>query len=169
MLDRYSWPLLNFFFRKTGPASAVTPSPSQKYTLKKVTSSIRLQNVFRRVSHGGSNNKQTEAEQVHKLMCLNWKKIFFSAFFNVLDPFIKIFWKNIMFASGIHSLTFLVILSTIFLITNIWTTNIWKMNFYLPGIQMSGIQMVVWYSVWYSSCIKNRSAIKQFCDLRGHS
>ena len=73
--DRYS-----IFFRKTGPASAVTPSPSQKYTLKKVTSSIRLQNVFRRVSHGGSNNKQTEAEQVHKLVFEMKKNIFFCLF-----------------------------------------------------------------------------------------
>jgi len=50
----------NDFFqcRKTGPANL--PSPSQKYTLKKVTSSIRLQNVFRRVSHGST--KQTESD-----------------------------------------------------------------------------------------------------------
>ena len=69
-----------------------------KYTLKKVTSSIRLQNVFRRVSHGGSNNKQTEAEQVHKLVFEMKKNIFFCLFQRtrpIYKDFLKKFTKTI--------------------------------------------------------------------------
>jgi hypothetical protein len=53
-----------FLRRKTGPAATNLSTPTQKYTLKKVTSSIRLQNVFRRVSQGSS--KQNDAEQIVK-------------------------------------------------------------------------------------------------------